>query len=106
MFDWRKMGEIHFDLAGSNMAPEAEAHLKMMKWWKGLNYMDQETFTKAQSTLGEGSFRWMASVPMSIWSLLLDIHPNIMQNPEELRKWLRANPQYCVPQASSGRRDR
>lgn len=97
LMDWREIGDLHLWLDRKGLAPEAEAHLKMMSWWQNMNALDQEDFQRAQNVLGEGSFRWVASIPMSVWCLLLDLHPTILQDKAELHRWLRSNPQYLVP---------
>jgi len=86
-FDWRKIAAIHEELEG--VAPEAEAHLRMMAWWAGLNVWDRADFRKALSILPEWkSVRWVASIPLSIGSAIFESHPELLKDRQELHRWL------------------
>lgn len=103
--DWRTIPEIHQWLAGRGMAPQAEAHMRMMAAWGKMNVWDQEDFRKAMEMPFAGpNTRWIASIPASVMALILEANPTLLANREEFRKWLKDNgptggAQYRVPGA-------
>lgn len=97
-FDWRNLGELNEEIWGTGLAPHTEAHIAMMHWWSKLGVMDKADFKKAVDTLGgQKNWKWRASIPLSVWTALLEQEPWIMQDRKALYKWLDRNPQYKVP---------
>jgi len=104
--DWRKLAEMHMQIDGTGMAPEAEAHLRTMAWWGRMSVTDAEEFRKKTDFFGagtagdgkEGNWRWIASIPHNVMSALLQVNPDLLKDMKEFKKWLRTEGvQYQVP---------
>lgn len=90
--DWRKVAALHERLDRTGLAPEAEGHLRAMQWWSKMNTWDREDFEKAmQMPFAGKSVRWIASIPASLWSVMLECESNITRDPAALKRWLKNN---------------
>lgn len=101
--DWRKLAEMHMEIEGTGMAPEAEAHLRTMAWWGKMSVSDRDEFKKRNNFFGDESatdanWRWIASIPSNVISALLHVNPTLFQDMGAFKKWLKVEgTQYQVP---------
>lgn len=88
--DWRDISEIAYWMYGRGMAPETEAHMKLMATWGKMNVWDAEDFRKVVDMPFAGkSIRWIASIPAAVMSLMLEANPTLLADREEFLKWLK-----------------
>jgi hypothetical protein len=88
--DWRTIPAIAEWLYGRDMAPEAEAHMRMMAAWGKMNVWDRDVFQKAMEMPFAGkSLRWIASIPSGVMALMLEANPTLLADKENFKKWLK-----------------